>query len=191
MTSSVQIKAQKLTANIDLKTLKTLVEKSYAQKFGDLRKRSTWELAYYDLQVKENDSELTPEQSRIVECESDTCVVILPVLPEDEPITPPECEFDILETINDKLKTITVSPYTDFTTDNWFQDTVKQTIDRIKRFSRDWCNRNARGFRFIDLGTKYFKMTKRTPRSVSRRAQRFIVEIVKSSKGMLHAQYSR
>jgi hypothetical protein len=234
MTSSVQIAAQKLTANIDLKTLKSIVEKTHAQKFGDLRKRSTWELAYYDLQQKPVKEETVTElddmefEPYYTSCDGNTCHATLPVLPEDEPITPPDCEFglkmiqkshqDDLEwckqydlpiysddaeefrqlldnsLLNDSRETptVTVAPYQDIRTDDWFSSTLKSVVEMIKKHSRGRCDRLVMGFGgMVYQGQQYWEMTNRTPRSVYRRARRFISEIVKASKNLPYAQYSR
>jgi hypothetical protein len=190
MTSAVQIAAQKLTAEIDLKTLKTLVEKTHAQKFGDLRKRSTWELAYFDLQqnaiTELDDMEFEPY---FTSCKGNTCSAILPVLPEDEKVLFffPEDSDDIeefRELLDNSL--LNQEPIPLFDLDGY----VKQTIKRLSQLSLDWCLREARGFMSIVNG-QFTKFTTRTPRRVMRKASRFIAEICKASKGMLHAQYSK
>lgn len=67
---------------------------------------------------------------------------------------------------------------------------VKKTIKRIAQLSRDWCLRESRGFMSIING-QFTKFTTRTPRRVMRRAAKFIADICKASKGMIHAQYTR
>lgn len=69
------------------------------------------------------------------------------------------------------------------------QSFANQTIKRISQLSRDWCLRECRGF--MSLFGNFYKLTTRTPRKVQRRAKRFIADICKASKGMLHAQYTR
>jgi hypothetical protein len=190
MTSAVQIAAQKLTANINLKTLKTLVEKTHAQKFGDLRKRATWELAYYDVQqatITELDE--MEIETYYIACEGNTCPAILPVLPEDEeiPFFFPEDSDDVEEfrelLDNSLLNQESISLFD-------LGGYVRQTIKRLSQLSRDWCLREARGFMSIIHG-QFTKFTTRTPRRVMRRAAKFIAEVCKASKGMLHAQYSK
>lgn len=67
-------------------------------------------------------------------------------------------------------------------------DYTIQTTKRIAKLSRDWCLRESRGF--MSLFGNYTKLTTRTPRKVMRRASKFIADICKASKGLLHAQYT-
>jgi hypothetical protein len=66
---------------------------------------------------------------------------------------------------------------------------AKQTVKRIAKLSHDWSMRECRGF--MSLFGEFYKLTTRTPRRVLRRSKKFIADICKTSKGMIHAQYTR
>ena len=158
------------------------------------------------------------EEETITLCEGNTCPAILPVLPEDEDTFCFPSDSDDVEEFRQLLDhsllyasekksgktvfanhlieqlqpTITVVPYKDIRTDDWFSSTLRGVVEMIKKHSRGRCDRLVMGFSgMVYQGQSYWEMTNRTPRSVYRRARRFISEILKASKGMPYAQYSR
>ena len=119
------------------------------------------------------------------DCVNGVCSVCeLPVLPEDEIPFCATPDSDDIEEFRELLDNSLLSP-------SLFdlQGFVKQTVKRIANLSRDWCLRESRGF--MSLFGSYTKLTPRTPRRIMRRASRFIADICKASKGLLHAQYTR
>jgi len=162
---------------------------------------------------------VSPEQKTVTDytsCLDNTCPATLPVLSEDEPITTPDCEFDVQEKydfpldfdaddfrqlldnslLNDSGGTpkvsVTVAPYQDIRSDDWLSSTLQSIVRLIKKHSRGRCDHMVMGFdKMICQGQSYWEMTTRTPRRIYRRAKRFIGDILKASKGMPYAQYSR
>jgi hypothetical protein len=120
-------------------------------------------------------------------CIGNTCPVAeLPVLPEDS--------YEWVESI------VEIENFRQLLDHSWESSNIvpesfniyafaKETVKRIAKLSRDWCMRECRGF--MSLFGQFHKLTTRTPRKVIRRAKRFIADICKASKGMLHAQYTR
>jgi hypothetical protein len=125
-------------------------------------------------------------------CIGNTCLVAeLPVLPEDG------CEW--------VESTLEIEEFRQLLDHSWESSTIvpesfnvyafaKETVKRIAKLSRDWCMREAVGFMslfHVPYSLSCWKMTTRTPRRVIRRAKKFIADICKASKGMIHAQYTR